>query len=60
VIGGAGIYALFQPVVDRMVLSPIPGEYDGDAYFPDWNESSWDRENATEYDDFTLEEWLRR
>jgi dihydrofolate reductase len=27
VIGGAGIYDLFQPVIDRMVLSRIPGEY---------------------------------
>lgn len=30
VIGGAAIYDLFQPVVDRMVLSRIPGEYAGD------------------------------
>lgn len=59
VIGGIGIYTLFQPVVDRMVLSRIPGEYDGDAYFPEWNSEEWDRATQVDYDDFTLEEWVR-
>jgi len=59
VIGGAGIYGLFQPVVDRMVLSRIPGEYDGDAYFPEWDTSEWSVVDRTPYDDFTLEEWVR-
>ena len=59
VIGGAGIYDLFQPVVDRMVLSRVPGEYDGDAYFPDWDRTEWIVVDRTPYDDFTLEEWVR-
>jgi dihydrofolate reductase len=59
VIGGAGIYDLFQPVVDRMVLSRVPGEYDGDAYFPEWDASEWTLVDHTPHDDFTLEEWVR-
>jgi dihydrofolate reductase len=59
VIGGGGIYELFQPYVDRMVLSRIPGEYEGDTTFPDWDETEWHREDATDYDEFTLEEWVR-
>jgi len=59
VIGGAGIYELFQPVVDRMVLSRVPGEYDGDAYFPEWDVNEWTVVDRTPYDDFTLEEWVR-
>jgi dihydrofolate reductase len=59
VIGGAGIYALFQPVVDRMILSRIPDEYDGDAYFPEWNTDEWTVVDRTPYDEFTLEEWVR-
>jgi dihydrofolate reductase len=59
VIGGAGIYGLFQPVVGRMVLSRVPGEYDGDAYFPEWEASEWTVVDRTSYDDFTLEEWVR-
>lgn len=56
VIGGAGIYNLFQPIVDQIVLSQIPGEYDGDAYFPDWDRTEWIVVDRTLYDDFTLEE----
>jgi dihydrofolate reductase len=59
VIGGAGIYALFEPIVDRMVLSRIPGEYDGDSYFPDWDADEWTVLKRTEYDEFTLETWER-
>jgi dihydrofolate reductase len=57
VIGGAAIYELFQPLIDRMVLSRIPGEYDGDAYFPEWDAADWTVRERTEYDAFTLETW---
>jgi dihydrofolate reductase len=59
VIGGAGIYELFQPAVDRMVLSRIPGEYEGDAFFPEWDEADWTVVESEPYDEFTLEEWVR-
>ncbi|AUX09571.1 dihydrofolate reductase [Halalkaliarchaeum desulfuricum] len=59
VIGGGGIYDLFQPAVDRMVLSRISGEYEGDTYFPEWDPDEWELANRTEYEAFTLEEWVR-
>lgn len=59
VIGGAGIYGLFQQVVDRMILSRIPGEYEGDSFYPEWSPDDWDLVDRTEYKDFTLEEWVR-
>lgn len=59
VLGGAGIYDLFQPHVDRMVLSRVPGEYEGDARFPDWDREAWTRVDVEDYGDFTLEEWVR-
>lgn len=59
VIGGAGIYDLFQPVVDRMVLSRLPDEYEGDARFPEWDPDDWTLDDRTEYEAFTLEEWVR-
>jgi dihydrofolate reductase len=59
VIGGGAIYELFQPVVDRMLLSRVPGEYEGDSYFPDWDREAWDLVERTAYDRFTLEEWAR-
>ncbi len=59
VIGGAAIYHLFRPVVDRMVLSRIPGAYEGDTYFHDWDTGEWTVVDRTPYDEFTLEEWVR-
>lgn len=59
VIGGAGIYRLFQQVVDRMVLSRVPGEYDGDAFYPEWDADEWTRVETVQYDEFTVEEWVR-
>lgn len=59
VIGGGKIYDLFQPHLDRMVLSRVPGEYEGDSYYPEWGENEWTLERETEYDRFTLQEWVR-
>lgn len=59
VIGGAKIYQLFQPSLDRMVLSRVAGEYEGDTYYPDWNSDDWELESTADYDRFTLQEWVR-
>ncbi|QZP38499.1 dihydrofolate reductase [Halobaculum magnesiiphilum] len=59
VIGGGAIYELFQPHVDRMALSRVHGEYEGDTTYPDWDEADWELIESTEYDRFTLEEWVR-
>ena len=60
VIGGAGIYALFQPHLDRMVLTRVPGEYEADSFYPDWEEQAWSIETRTEYEEFAVEEWVRQ
>ena len=60
VLGGGGIYELFQPHADRMVLSRVPGEYEGDSTYPEWDREEWKLTDSTEYDRFTLEEWRRR
>lgn len=59
VIGGGVIYDLFQPVVDRMVLSRVHGTYEGDSYFPEWDAAEWRVAASTAYDRFVLEEWVR-
>lgn len=59
VIGGAAIYELFQPHLDRMVLSRVPGTYEGDTFYPEWDEEDWRLVGETGYDRFTLQEWER-
>ena len=39
VLGGGAIYELFQPHLDRMFLSRVPGEYEGDTVYPDYDEA---------------------
>ena len=58
VIGGAVIYDLFQPYIDRMVLSRVAGAYEGDSFYPEWDDEAWTLESTTEYDRFRLEEWV--
>lgn len=59
VIGGGAVYRLFQPHVDRMVLSRVHGAYEGDTYYPEWDTAEWELAVEQEYDRFTLEEWVR-
>jgi dihydrofolate reductase len=60
VIGGAAIYELFLPHVDRMVLSRIPGEYEADTFYPKWDDDEWELVAETPSDEFTLQVWERR
>jgi len=60
VLGGAAIYALFQPHLDRMVLSHVPGEYEGDTVYPEWDTDEWTVVSEQPYEGFTLREWERR
>ncbi len=38
VIGGGQIYAKALPLADRLYLTVVEGEYQGDTYFPDYSE----------------------
>ncbi|ELZ50617.1 dihydrofolate reductase [Halorubrum coriense DSM 10284] len=60
VLGGGGIYELFQPHLDGMALSHVEGAFDGDTYYPEWDGREWDVTEETAYDRFTLREWVRR
>jgi len=41
VIGGAKLYQQILPIADRLYITQIEGEFDGDAYFPSYNEVEW-------------------
>lgn len=41
VIGGSAIYELVLPRAQRMYLSYVDGEFEGDAWFPDVDETQW-------------------
>ncbi len=41
VIGGAEIYALALPVANRIYLTEVQREYDGNASFPEFDKKEW-------------------
>lgn len=41
IIGGATIYRLLMPMADKMYVTHIDKEFDGDVYFPQIDEREW-------------------
>jgi dihydrofolate reductase len=51
VIGGASVYEQFLPRADRLLITEIAETYQGDTYFPEFEESEWievDRDGRAE------------
>ena len=42
ILGGAEIYNLALPLIDEMILTHLPFEVEGDAYFPAWDKNEWE------------------
>lgn len=47
IVGGAELYALALPVVNKLYITEIQQEFDGDTYFPEFDKTKW-REVARE------------
>ena len=41
IIGGASIYEEALKDADRMILTEVHREVDGDTFFPEWNKEAW-------------------
>ena len=65
ICGGVSIYRQFLPLADRIYLTLIQGDFEGDAFFPEFDRSLWkevervenkpDRKNPYKYTFLTLE-----
>lgn len=58
VAGGATVYEAFLDRADRLVLTEVPGEPEGDTRFPEWDPVEWaevDREREGELSFVTYE-----
>ncbi|WP_133405843.1 type 3 dihydrofolate reductase [Parashewanella tropica] len=45
VIGGGQLYQQLLPKADKLFLTEINIDVEGDTYFPDWNDGSWKEES---------------
>ena len=50
VIGGSEIYAAFLPIADRVYLTRVHTEAEGDAFFPSLEEAKWRESASRNYD----------
>jgi len=41
VCGGQTVYEQLLPYADRLVITEVHQSYDGDTYFPEWEEGDW-------------------
>jgi len=65
ICGGVSIYRQFLPLADKIYLTLIEGDFEGDAYFPEFNWRDWkelerientpDNNNPYKYTFLTLE-----
>lgn len=59
IIGGETVYKQYHPKADRLVLTEIDQEYDGDTYFPDWKSGGWVEASREDHDGFAFVEYER-
>ena len=50
IIGGEQIFKLFLPIANRMYLTFIDEDFEGDAYFPDYNKNEWKEVKREEHE----------
>ena len=60
IIGGAQIYQEFLTIANKMYVSYIKKDYEGDTYFPAFNESEWVVEKREDHPDFELVIYKRK
>lgn len=67
IIGGAEIFQLYLPFVEKIYLSKVDAQIDGDVFFPNWKEQNWQRikhqrypQNAKNEFAFDFEIWEKK
>lgn len=60
IAGGSGIYKEGLKYADKMYLSFIKGSYEGDRFFPDFDESEWIMAKSVNHKDFVYKEFIRK
>ena len=58
VCGGATIYKLALPYVDKMIISEVKKSYEGDAFFPSFEED-FELESTEEKEEFVIKIYRR-
>lgn len=60
IIGGSSVYSQALEDVDKMLITRIKGNYDGDTYFPEWNSNDWKGETVRETEELEFKRYFRK
>lgn len=60
VAGGGTVYEQFLPALDRLIVTEVHAEPDGDTSFPEWNESNFCEDDREEHGGFAFVEYVRK
>ena len=60
VAGGAQVYAEAMPMASEQVISEVPLEPDGDAFYPEIDPAVWEVVDREPFDGYERVIWLRR
>ena len=50
VVGGEAIYAKALPLADRLYITEVDADVEGDAFFPEFEEDQWSEVSRTAYE----------
>ncbi len=48
ITGGAQVFRLFMPLISKIYLTRIEAEFEGDAYFPEFDPAKWELKKSEE------------
>jgi dihydrofolate reductase len=62
IIGGTQIYdfCLKANLVDHMIVTEVYGKFEGDTYFPEFDESEWNVETTHLGEEFQVKEYIKK
>lgn len=60
VVGGGQVYAEALPHADRMVVTWVDAEPDGDVFYPEFDPDDWTSRPMEAHDDWSMVEYARK
>jgi len=60
VAGGARLYADAMPLASEQIISEVPLDPEGDAFYPEIDPAAWEVVDRQPFDGFVRVTWLRR
>ncbi len=54
VIGGGAVYTQALPFADRLYITIVDGDYEGDVFFPEFDKNEWSQTSCDDHDGYSF------